>query len=546
MINSYCNSHEIETCIDSHCNPNLDSLEYTPSVLVPTINLNPQQQKASDLIKKYINYTPDLPPDDMDNVSFDDPNELFSFSISLDDKFTPEQSNKHNFLLLGPGGSGKTTTIINAFHGTPLRVAFCAFTNKATQVLKGIAEKFNIQFQATFMTIHKLLALEPRYFERETELAFDFSTDKIEHLHNFDVIIMDECSTISKELYNYLIRAWEFIYFKHKHSIKFIYLGDYWQLPPVGETRSLVFQAAQENKWSIVKLNKVMRSKNTTMANINSNLLSWIDRIRKGQLSDFHLKYPYNLVNDDLYTDSLYEFYSYYIDCLSNSPDVVILTYSRSNANKTNAAIQDILDEKEGRPLRGPQESLLFHQGDRCCMDRPIQLCEITHAIDGDSAFVRLGQPTDNYLYNGEIFEVTQVYSTKVKTLLNTFKYIDKYFNAQLITVRRIDTKEEYDIIHIDEEIINNARRLIRGKERRAMYLNIMTNYIRHYPKLDYGYCMTIYKSQGSEWTNVLINMKSIHACLAQQPTIEKKKMLFKTTYTALTRASANLKLFWF
>ena len=40
-----------------------------------------------------------------------------------------------NFLLLGPAGSGKTTVIINAFDKSEYKIAFCAFTNKATQVL---------------------------------------------------------------------------------------------------------------------------------------------------------------------------------------------------------------------------------------------------------------------------------------------------------------------------------------------------------------------------------------------------------------------------
>ena len=72
----------------------------------------------------------------------------------------------HNFLLLGPAGSGKTTAIVNAFNGRPLKIAFCAFTNKATQVLCKIADKFAINFQADFMTIHVLLRLEVKHLDR--------------------------------------------------------------------------------------------------------------------------------------------------------------------------------------------------------------------------------------------------------------------------------------------------------------------------------------------------------------------------------------------
>ena len=79
-------------------------------------------------------------------------------------------------------------------------------------------------------------------------------------------------------------------------------------------------------------------------------------------------------------------------------------------------------------------------------------------------------------------------------------------------------------------------------------YLNIMSDFIKKYPKLDYGYCITIYKSQGSEWDTVFVNLNSIKWSIIGQnntATFQKKMTLFKSSYTAMTRASNRLYCFW-
>lgn len=515
---------------------------------------------------------------------------------------------KYNFLLLGPAGSGKTTVIVNTFNITEddnrvPKIAFCAFTNKATQVLKKIADKFDIKFKADFMTVHKLLALELKYLDKETEISFKFDKTKAAGLKEYDVIIFDECSTISKELYQYIKDAWEYVDFAYHHKIKYIFLGDFWQLPPVGEENSIIFQIAQQEKWLISKLEKVMRASNVELENLNNNLLSWINKFKSNDKSltkNFVHDYPYNLMerifknnhekipfrylsNEEL----LYE----YINTWKNkTQNTVILTYSRSNCNKTNQAIQDRIDESFDREIPERRNNLYFYKGDRCCIERPIEvykireivntqrdcqkcynninlsnidnqyycICEDTKEINLSESLlsenkeirtVMLNSSTTEMIYNGEIFDVLDVENVQVCTPLNRFQYMPKYFNAQLLKINNIGAPEKiYEIIHICEEEINKARVEIKMHERRMFYLNIMSDFIKKYPKLDYGYCITIYKSQGSEWNTVFVNLNSIKWSIIGQnnaSTFQKKMSLFKTTYTAMTRASDRLYCFW-
>ena len=468
-----------------------------------------------------------------------------------------QNENKHNFLLLGPAGSGKTTVITNVFNGTQYKIAFCAFTNKATQVLKNISNKFNIVFQADFMTIHKLLVLEIKYLGNEKEIAFTFNKKKIANMKEYDIIIFDECSTISKELYQYICEAWEYIYFAYDKKLKYIFIGDYWQLPPVGEENSIVFQNAPFNKWPIAKLSKVMRYNTENLEKINMNLLEWITSFKAkdiDKVSDFVYNYPYNIVSEDsgCYLSNQ-EMLDKYFNTLKNiTCDTVILTYSKANCNKINESIQDRMDLSENREVPDKRQKLYFYKGDRCCIDRPIEVHNVVenknHEKYGDKRTLMLDKTTTCMLYNGEIFDIDNVEDVNVTTALNRFHYIPKYFEAQLLKVKKINDDKFYEIIHIDEDIINNARKEIYKNERRLFYLQIMSDFIKKYPKLEYGYCITIYKSQGSEWNTVFVNLNSIKWSIIGQTnnaSLSKKICLLKSTYTAISRATDHIMLFW-
>ena len=457
-----------------------------------------------------------------------------------------DNSKSHNFLLLGMAGSGKTTVIVNAFNGRSLKIAFCAFTNKATQVLCKIADKFSISFQADFMTIHVLLRLEVKYNNKETDVSFTFDKNKLEHLKNYDVIIFDECSTISSELYKYICEAHEHINLTHDINLKYIFLGDFWQLPPIGEEKSVIFTTATAEKWAISKLEKVMRSANDTMLAININMLDWIPKFKTGDVADFITKYPYNLVPKKLGSylslDDMID--QYMLTWTTVTKDCIILTYSNANCHKTNQLIQDKVDEMASRGVPKKREVLNFYVGDRCCIDKPINLFNIVKRND----ITKLDTPLGISLYNGEIFDIVDVEEVLVSTNLNRLSYIDKTFRGQKLTITKINNPTiRYAILHIPEQQVNQARILIRNNDPRR-YMQLMSDYIKKYPKLDYGYCMTIYKSQGSEFHSVFVNLNSVKWSLIGQTNaanLKKKISLFRTTYTAISRASDKIYCLW-
>lgn len=469
-----------------------------------------------------------------------------------------KNTSQTSFLLLGAAGSGKTTVIVNALTNK-YKVAFCAFTNKATQVLRSISNKFAVSFNADFQTIHKLLRLEPRTNDDNTSglnLEFKFNIELIEYLTAYDVVIFDECSTISSDLYNYIMQTWMHLHFKG-HDLKFIFLGDFWQLPPVNEPYGIVFKEAQEKKWPTSKLSQVMRSKTDQVTMLNTALLKWIDIFRKQKydliaaeyVADLPIHYPYNIFGSRYsYITNFDRFINAYIDKWQTQTDIVMLTYSKTSCDKMNFAVQTILNFNAERKEVLTNDKLVFYVGDRCCVDKPVTVYQIKHKSD----HVQIDKAMDEILYNGEIFDVLLVENVKVKTQLNVAKYgIDEYFNAQKLTLRRIGEVDLYDVIHIPHEVVIAAKRKFRAACRMPpkVFQGIISDFNKAYPRLTYGYAMTIYKAQGSEWHTVLINLSSIYSSIFNtnnnKPiTQDTHKQLFKATYTAVTRASNEAVLY--
>jgi hypothetical protein len=132
------------------------------------------------------------------------------------------------FALQGYAGTGKTTTIqrlIPLLDGA--RPAFTAPTHKAVKVLATMARRAGLE-SVHCGTIHSLLGLK---MGREGEV------EKIKEggkstADKFDVVVVDECSMVGKELFGYIERA------AKVHRLAVIFMGDPAQLPPVGEDRS--------------------------------------------------------------------------------------------------------------------------------------------------------------------------------------------------------------------------------------------------------------------------------------------------------------------
>lgn len=138
------------------------------------------------------------------------------------------------YSIKGYAGTGKTSTVqrlVPLIQAMGKRVAFSAPTHKAVKVLAAMARRNSLDVPCA--TIHSLLSLKVRQDQENERIERDPKGK--ESVRQYDVVVIDECSMIGKELLGYIRRAAD------AHGTRFILMGDPAQLPPVGEDISPTF-----------------------------------------------------------------------------------------------------------------------------------------------------------------------------------------------------------------------------------------------------------------------------------------------------------------
>jgi len=170
------------------------------------------------------------------------------------------------FLLLGSAGTGKTTCVQTFIRETRLRVALTAPTNKASKVLRETARQ-ELEGTIDASTIYSLLGLRLDSNGECREITVNEEGNKA---NQYDVIVVDEGSMVNDSLFGHICRA------AREFGVKFLFMGDGCQLPPVGQERSQVLDIRYYRK-----LTKVERHDN--------QILTLANHIRLVQAGQAHL-----------------------------------------------------------------------------------------------------------------------------------------------------------------------------------------------------------------------------------------------------------------
>lgn len=150
------------------------------------------------------------------------------------------------FVLSGSAGTGKTFCIRQLVDATRGRFIFTAPTNKATKVLR--ASVTSRDYKPECRTIYSLLGLRLEASGEVKELVAP--EDPID-LSQYKLVVVDEGSMVNAILMKYIKLTVD------NFGIKFLFMGDPAQLPPVGELRSPIWTIDQR-----ASLTKVMRHDN--------------------------------------------------------------------------------------------------------------------------------------------------------------------------------------------------------------------------------------------------------------------------------------------
>lgn len=167
------------------------------------------------------------------------------------------------FLLSGAAGTGKTFCIKHLVESTSKKIVFTAPTNKATKVLRSTLTTED--YFPECRTTYSLLGLK---LEADGAVKKLRVPDKTVDLSQFRIVVVDEASMINQALWGEIARAAE------EQGLKFIFMGDRNQLPPVGEPHSEIWGKI-ENK---AELLKVMRFDNQILV-LAEKLKAEVDKL---------------------------------------------------------------------------------------------------------------------------------------------------------------------------------------------------------------------------------------------------------------------------
>ena len=456
-----------------------------------------------------------------------------------------------SFVLTGAAGTGKTTTqkevirsLLENNHLPPLlegtkflraglpSVAIVSFTNVAVGNIKKVVDDI---LKPHCMSIHKLLEFSPEFYSEEImENGIMREVKKVRflptrHLGNkirgLKWVIIEEASNVSIELFQLLVNAVE-------EDCKFIFLGDINQLKPVMSDGILGYKLYEYFKNApdrIIELKKVHRQA------LDSNILKFAHKILSGNPSVSTEKMKEEFSGDDLvfssFPQGLDETSAFDItvktfksliarEQFQKENSMVLIpmgTGGHFNTHELNKEIAQTFSQREQQPVW------------EIFAGRWKKYLAVNDYIFYDKGWYYIEKIEPNPDYVGKI--------PRLPTLTMNREGLDiaeKLGNSALESV--LDAKGNSK----DDEIKNRSSHKVflrNAKETNDDGSPIIVELNNAGELADsnfaFGYCLTVHKSQGSEWENVYILLHKCHEKMANRELL----------YTAVTRAKKKLSI---
>jgi len=403
------------------------------------------------------------------------------------------QGDEKLYLMTGYAGTGKTT-LLQLFirnlrdRGDKRSIVLSAFSNKATKVLKAMADQWGLEIDA--MTCCKLLGLRPVINEEDGKQVFQPDRKQASQIDRYRLVIVDECSMVNEELWELLVNAVSNLY----QRTQILFVGDPAQLPPVNEQESACFRQIYQKS----ELTEVVRY-GGAIGVIAEDMRRNLDRDRippfrtdanpdKTEGCFVVPRQVWETLLLKAFTSEAYQ---------KNSDQVRALAYTNRRVSQLNRKIRDA--------IYGPNAHR-FVPGERliainpCLEDEALVLptsaeCEVLYVARGR---------------DGE----WPIWILEVETEDGDFK-----------TLR---------VLHESGIAEFNAKMEFLAKEKRWMEF---WDQKQRFHEVDYAYSLTIHKSQGSTFQDVFVDVPSMQV---NRNVVERNQLC----YVAFTRAAKRLFLY--
>lgn len=412
------------------------------------------------------------------------------------------KSNKTSMTLSGYAGTGKTSLMeMIAKKGQKQNrpVMFCATTNKAAAVLNDRVSKAG--FKAS--TLNKVFGIN---VEVDSSKSYN-ARNLVNVLKGVDImpsttIIIDEASMINEENYKILNDI------AKEHRLKIIYVGDEAQLAPVNEDK--ISKVFRNGEGKVIRLTQVERTDDNA-------ILKEATAIRNGEplskVSSFNSKGEGVAYISPQHQEAINEVIDKYVKGLKQNPNYFrILAYTNKAVTAYNNQVRELLGYDSPIPHVGEPMTGYANWGYEWRTKN-------YRFINSESYKVtQVGRPTtvQTRLDNGTPVVMQAVPITLEDSLGNvdTFNFMDIKNNAQNRQSAMILANEK-------KRLWNEARRAYGREAKAAVYAKInaidsflfvndniedSSHNLLQAKTIDFGYALTIHKSQGSTFTHVLMD----------------------------------------
>jgi len=352
----------------------------------------------------------------------------------------PKQKNPQLLSLSGYAGTGKSllVSLIAKEFSSAIRFAFCALSGRAASVLGKKLQDQGIRFKDDGHycgTIHRLIYRPVE--NSEGEVIFWAKKESLD----YDVIVMDEASMVSEDIFKDL----------KSYGIDILAVGDHGQLPPIEGKFSLMSDP-------ILKLEKIHRQA------ADNPIISLSMHIReKGKIPrDYINNDKVQIVKKGEYIDYLKSIYIKSQDP-EKTIDTAVLCYTNATRSKLNIMIRNMVFGNIS-PIPLANDIVI-------CLRNSVNNRKVP-LYNGFRGYLLNGVQEDGDFYEGKIRFPYEGFDTNVNNLLKyQFGYNKTFSSFQELENFGMDVKHWSEVGLL----------------------------------FDYGYSITTHKFQGSQADNIIL-----------------------------------------
>ena len=448
-------------------------------------------------------------------------------------------------LLIGGAGTGKTYMVSNiilklsslmfASDDIVSNIHILAPTNKAIKVIRkkiydtvqeNDKENDKVQIMPVniyFKTISKFLEQDLKYTQNGT-IIYKTKVDVNKSIYRgIKYIIIDESSMISKNNWDDLNTH----VFKKLKNVKILLIGDDCQLPPVKESSSVVFNI----KCKKFKLKDIVRTQSPEISNIYT-------LYRNSVINNKDTSNSIKSVKDFKYIKSFKNIIKNEFDVLNDK----VISYSNDSVDKYNELVRNIVfNEPEEEYVIG--EKLIFGSSVKFT-NINLSILEGKYQYANDEATVINLESTvinTNFSHKeNNKFNLKKIFPEQNFDVYRLRLYID---DGTEITVNKVKEHSMYSFEEYFTSVFDTIKVISRNRKVKKDHISklwdifyIIKNTINI--PIKYSYALTVYKSQGSTFNKIYVDLENINDC------VKNNNILFKTLYTAITRGSKKINCY--